>query len=334
MKHQLDTLIADYKAGKLDRRRVRDALARLQGGTRTCELSEVQLGLWIVQRSFPAMTAYNVPLALRVRGLSALTFATACRAAVAQHPVLSTMIERAGDRATQSIDAARPLDFAVIDLTEADEAEALRAVRAASLEPFRIEGGPLFRVRVFERSPREAIVLFAAHHIIFDGSSAALLIDSVFGAYQSLLAGGDVEPDAPAAAFHDAVRALRQRIDGERAAHLAYWRHQLAVPPPALALPTLRPHAALDDRFAGTTYLRALPGALRRRLAARSAAARGFASTALLAAYAVALGELAGQRELVIGVPVNERRGAEDARVMGLLINMVPIRIRLDAAAT
>ncbi|MGW0791223.1 amino acid adenylation domain-containing protein [Streptomyces sp. NPDC002911] len=364
MKHELNALIADYRAGRISGSEVGDLLRELRrqppqgrpapsgSGARTYGLSEGQHGLWALQRAYPDMAAYNVPLCFRVLHLDVPAFQKACRALVARHPVLSTVIHREGDTPCQSVDPGREPDFARVDLTGvADEGEALAAVRRESKRPFVMDGTSadgegLFRVRVFDRPAHGSIVLITVHHVIFDGSSARLLMTALFEAYEALRGGaGPVAPTDPGsgtgAGFHDFVDGERRTLAERGGELLPYWRDRLAGPLPVLDLPTDRAHTVLTDRFAGDTRADRVPAELVTRIRETAAGLRVFVSTAMLTAYAATLASYSGdsgaaeaRRELIVGMPVNERGGEELAEAMGLMINMVPVRVALPDGAT
>ncbi|MFD9789951.1 amino acid adenylation domain-containing protein [Streptomyces sp. NPDC059070] len=334
MKHELSALIADYRAGKVTDSEVGDLLRRLKAGARTYELSEGQRGLWALQKAYPGMAAYNVPLCFRVSGLDGTVFERACRAVVRRHPVLTTVLGRDGDRPVQSVDPGRGLDFARVDLGALPEAGALAAVEAEHKRPFAMEGEPLLRIRVFARPADTSLVLVSVHHIVFDGSSARLLAQELFDTYETLLAGGEPRPARAGADFEAFVREERATLPGRRERLLDHWRERLAGPTAALNLPTDRPHDEVVDRFAGETAFSALPGELARAVGELAATRRTFVSTVMLAAYAVLLAGHSDEREVVVGMPVNERDGDALADAMGLMINMMPVRVDLAGSAT
>lgn len=334
MKHELSALIADYRAGKVTDSEVGDLLRRLRAGARTYELSEGQRGLWALQKAYPGMAAYNVPLCFRVSGLDEAVFERACRAVVRRHPVLSTVLGREGDRPVQSVDPGRELDYARVDLCALPDAEALAAVEAEHKRPFAMEGEPLLRIRVFARPGDSSIVLVSVHHLVFDGSSARLLARALFDTYETLLAGGEPEAARAGADFEAFVREEHATLPGRRAELLGYWRQKLAGPTAELNLPTDRPFAEVVDRFAGETRFSELSGELARAVQEMAASRRAFASTVMLAAYAVTLAGYSDEREVVVGMPVNERGGDELADAMGLMINMMPVRVDLAQGTT
>nr|WP_306432917.1 non-ribosomal peptide synthetase [Streptomyces harenosi] len=308
----------------------------------THPLSESQRALWSLHRAYPDLSAYNVPLCLRVTDLDVPLFEEACRALVARHPVLTTVIHREGNTPYQSVDPAREPDFARVDLTEiADDAEALDLVRREGKRPFAMDATSpgdaqgLFRVRVFDRPGDESIVLITVHHVIFDGTSATLLLDAVFEAYRELAAGRrPAGAGGDRVAFHDFVGEERRALAGRSRSVLPYWRERLAAPLPVLDLPTERPHTEVKDRFAGATHISRVPAELAARVRELAARRRVFVSSVLLTAYAATLTSYAGQSELVVGMPLNERRGDGLAGAMGLLVNMLPVRVAVPPASS
>ena len=123
-------------------------------------------------------------------------------------------------------------------------------------------------------------------------------------------------------------RSSTPRTAGTRPAG-RFWRAELADAPAALPLPADEPYPARQTFAAGsidTTLDGDLADALR-ELAARHGTTL-FA--VLLAAYAVVLARLTGSDDLLIAVPMAARTRPETESVVGLFMNTVPIRIRID----
>jgi amino acid adenylation domain-containing protein len=355
---EIDALIGEYRAGRIGDAEVAERLRLLRRSTQhrpepsrepapaerpqrpgnpvdIHPLSESQRALWSLHRAYPDLGAYNVPLCLRVTDLDVPLFEQACRALVARHPVLTTVIHREGNTPHQSVDPAREPDFARVDLTKvADDAEALDIVRREGKRAFAMDATSpedaqgLFRVRVFDRPGDETIVLITVHHVIFDGTSATLLLDALFEAYEELAAGRRPAGHGTGrVAFHDFVGEERRTLHERSRSALPYWRERLAAPLPVLELPAERPHTEVKDRFAGATHISRVPAELAARVRQLAAQRRVFPSSVLLTAYAATLTSYAGQSELVVGMPLNERRGDELTGAMGLLVNMLPVRV-------
>src|SRR5207249_224255 len=108
---------------------------------------------------------------------------------------------------------------------------------------------------------------------------------------------------------------------------LGYWRSRLGQAP-VLTLPTDHQRPAIPS-FRGGAVPLDLPGWLLARLRVLASAEKTTLFTVLLAAWALLLGRLAGQSEVVIGAPVANRRRPELEQVVGFLANTLALRCDL-----
>ncbi|MEV0340838.1 amino acid adenylation domain-containing protein [Nocardia sp. NPDC050713] len=147
--------------------------------------------------------------------------------------------------------------------------------------------------------------------------------------------------EPPAAAAEPPVTAESQVTNLERAAEmltgpassasLAAWREALAgIDAPTRAVPTL---AGIQSTESGMVSFD-LPAETVSRLEATTRAAGATVNTAVQAAWALLLAMLTGRTDVVFGGTVSGRppqlAGVED--MVGLFINTLPVRVRLDPA--
>src|SRR5580704_15184194 len=126
-------------------------------------LSEGQKGLWSLQKRFPASTAYNIPLCLRIRGpMDAGALENALRTVIERHPVLSCVIDESdGTPRCASAQLPNPL---LVDVQVAAPEALARAAELAK-QPFVLHEGPLLRAHLLTYAHDEALLLFVIHHI-------------------------------------------------------------------------------------------------------------------------------------------------------------------------
>ena len=294
-------------------------------------LSSAQEALWLLANGAPESSAYNLPVALRVRGdLDAVALQRALDAVVDRHPMLRTTFAQGPSGVEQRIGATRPVALETLDhrpLSTQTRADAVAtALRAFTQRPFDLARDLLLRALLVRVAPDDSVLLLVSHHIVTDGMSFDIVIRELAQHY----AGTDVASlPAIGVTFADFVRWQRQRLDAERLDALAaFWRNELAGAPTALALPTDHPRGAELD-FAGARQIEHVPPAV---LDGLRAVAREHGSTlyqVLLAAYAVVLHRYARQDEVVIGSPVLGRGRAELDGVVGYFVNTLALRIRL-----
>ncbi len=245
---------------------------------------------------------------------------SAAAALVRRHPALRTAFVTTADAAVQLVVDEVTVPWRMLDASP-DDCSRLAAEELA--RPFDPERPPLLRFLCVRCGPGDTRLIVTNHHLVLDGWSMPLLFGELLALY-----------DAPSAALPEPVsyeRYLSWLHRQDTAAAEAAWSDALT----GLAGPTLvtavRPPRTHDGE----------PEELRREvpLAPGTAAAldrhraeRGVTlNTVVQTAWALLLAELTGHTDLVFGTTVSGRPpdlpGAE--RIVGMLVNTVPVRIGL-----
>jgi Condensation domain/TubC N-terminal docking domain len=223
-------------------------------------LSTGQKGLYILQKLYPRMSAYNVPLCFKIHGeIDAGLMAKAWSYALEQFPILTArVIERDGvlyqrlDEGCKTTIQRRAVDFA-------DDQQQLSFVQERAKEPFDLNRGPLTRIELFTQDKRNSVLLITIHHIVFDGSSAVILLMSLLTFYQQLCEGKQVLLSHKPHGYQEFVAWEEAMLaSAEGASHAAYWRQQLSGELPVLELLTETPRVAAPS-FEGKTLVEDLP---------------------------------------------------------------------------
>ncbi|KVM83878.1 non-ribosomal peptide synthetase [Burkholderia stagnalis] len=294
-------------------------------------LSPAQRALWFLWRAQPDSAAYNIPVALRVRGpLDVDALRAAFAETAAAHPALRTrLVVRDGALPGQRIDAAQPVALPVIDLAALADplARATALTDEDALAPFDLGAdAPLWRARVLRLGADDHVLSIAIHHIVSDGESIELWLDAIRQRYVARVQGGDATAAAAAA---DAPLVLPA---AGAPARVAYWRDALVnlprrIVPERADAPAIPQWRATRTAFEfGATLIRA----------ARDAASAAHASLPMLlhAALNAALFRATGAADQPVGVLASTRELTGDAArdALGLFINAVVVRTRLDVA--
>jgi amino acid adenylation domain-containing protein len=302
-------------------------------------LSFAQQRLWFIHRLEQGGAAYNVPLALRLRGRADLPLLERCLTEVVRrHEVLRTVFEERGGEPVQRVLEPGPVAMAVTDLSalppaERDEAVG-RAMREEAARPFDLERGPLLRVSLLRTADEEAVVLLTMHHIVSDEWSSAVLVREVAALYEAF-ARGAPSPLAPLPVqYADFAAWQRERLDdAEVERQLAFWRERLADAPPLLDLPTDRPRPAVPGSEAASRPF-ALPPRTADALRALSLAEGSTLFATLLAGWQALLARWSGQDDVSVGTPVANRPRAEVEGLIGFFVNTLVMRAELGGDPT
>ena len=203
-------------------------------------------------------------------------------------------------------------------LTSAERERRQAEILAADMgRRFDLTAPPLMRFTLLRLGAERHRLLVSDHHILLDGWSMSLVWQELFALYR----GEKLPPVRP---FRDYLAWLGAQ---DRDAAVSAWRRYLV----GVSAPTT-PHAAKPTRdVALCTTSVTLSPELTSALQRQCAQAGVTLNTAVQTAWGIALGRLAGQDDVLFGNTVSERpadlAGVES--MVGLLINTVPLRVRI-----
>lgn len=290
--------------------------------------SFAQRRLWFLDRLEPGSSAYNVPLAVRLRGpLDADALAAAIDAVVARHDVLRTTFTEVDGEPVQRVTDERTVRLCHVDAACA--ADVASWIASESYRPFDLGEGPLLRCTLLAEDTDRHVLLLVAHHTVVDGWSLGLLLRELDEHYRACRSGR--APDVPRLSTQYAGFTLwqRQRSD-QLSAGLDFWRTTLDGAPPVLDLPTDRPVGESADRFAGATASAELGAELTARIETLAAERGGTVFMLMFAAFSALLGRLAGTEDIVVGAPVAGRQRPELEHLVGCFVNTLALRADLS----
>ena len=307
-----------------------------QGGIVRCargaspQLSFAQERQWFIWRLDPHSAAYNIPVALRLKGpLRRDALQGALDLLVQRHETLRTTFVEHDGAPRQVIHPTLPIvieerrpPVAGEDLKGLVETEAHR--------PFDLQRGPLLRVLLLPLATDECVLVLTLHHIIADGWSMQVLVDELIRVYAALR-----HDQPPALAelpiqYADFAAWQRQWMDGgERERQLDYWVSRLGGEQPLLELPSDRPRPQ-QQSHRGRRIGIPLPAELAEALRRLAQAERGTLFMLLLASFQALLHRYSGQNDIRVGVPIANRNREETEGLIGFFVNTQVLRAELD----
>ncbi|WP_156727717.1 non-ribosomal peptide synthetase [Streptomyces apocyni] len=297
--------------------------------------STAQQRLWFLQQVAPGGFGYNMVEALTLRGrLSIPVLAAAIRRTVARHDVLRSRFELGDHCLRQTVEPHWGQDVTVLDLTDLPlrkaKARAAAHVQEVGRRVYDLATGPLFEASVLALAPDEHVLVFGVHHIVCDGWSVRVLLAEVSAHYRDIASGRATTLPEPLLQYQDFAAWEREpaheaRLDGD----LAYWRAELAGAPAELALRPDRLRPPVHSGRGETVHFE-VPPDVTAELTELAHAHRTTLFSVLLAAFQAVLARWTGQQDLLVGVPVAGRTRPELEDLIGLFVNILPIRGRLD----
>nr|QEO74755.1 condensation domain-containing protein [uncultured bacterium] len=202
-------------------------------------------------------------------------------------------------------------------------------VREDRAQGFDLGEAPLFRLALFRLSDDQNLFLWTRHHLILDGWSINILLAEVFSLYKSKVEKKPARLAAPRA-YRNYIAWL-QRQDLAKAE--AYWRRALGgfSSPTAIAVEQKPDQSATDSHLLADEKI-LLSDSTTSLLQATARRNRLTLNTLTQAAWAIVLSVYSGTSDVVFGSVVSGRpvevEGIET--MVGLFINTLPVRVRLD----
>ncbi|WP_151732837.1 condensation domain-containing protein [Paenibacillus tengchongensis] len=277
---------------------------------------------------------FNVPQSYLLKGKVRIDLLEeALNKLVEKHESLRTVFNTVDYIPSQIIKPYERFRIEHIDLQaygSGEQQEKLREInREIARRPFDLTVGPLWRFQVIRLAEEEVVLTLSLHHIICDGWSFGVIMQELAEGYSGLLSGqADVRP-LPVQ-YADYSEWQRQRIEsGELDDQLNYWLGKLQDGPACIALPYDYRRGDVQTYRGRTEYF-----TVDRETAGRiHELALGHKSSVyhlMLSALSLLLHAYSLDETICIGTPVAGRSRVELEKLIGLFINTVVIRSRLE----
>jgi amino acid adenylation domain-containing protein/non-ribosomal peptide synthase protein (TIGR01720 family) len=293
----------------------------------TLPLTPLQEGMYFHAVAEPASEAYFEQWSFHLEGEVRPDLVRDCWSRLcARHDALRTMFVLDEDgRPRQQVLRHRDVELTVRDVTdspvEAREQLLEEAKAADRRRGFRLDADPLVRVLLLKWSAEQWDLVWSHHHIVLDGWSAGLVQSEFLETYAASVAGAAALVE-PAPSFGTFVRSLPATTD------TTFWQRYLDGYQTTAELPrAVQPGSAGLERL-----LVELSPETTERIAAFCRTEAVTLSAFIQAIWGVILSRYAYADDVVFGYVVSGRppelAGVE--RMVGLLINTIPVRVQLD----
>ncbi|MEV0691702.1 non-ribosomal peptide synthase/polyketide synthase [Streptomyces sp. NPDC050388] len=219
------------------------------------------------------------------------------------------------------------------DLDEPERAERLTRLRADDLaRGIDLAAAPLMRLTLVRLPDARLRLLWTSHHLILDGWSLAQVLTEVCEEYAALTVGAESRPPVRRP-FGDYVRRLAEQDPDVARAH---WQEVLAGFATPTPLPVDRPLREAHLARSADVHTAGLDDGTSARLVRTARDAGLTLNTVVQGAWALLLARYGAEDDVVFGTTVSGRPedlpGVES--MVGMFINTVPTRIRVDAERT
>lgn len=183
---------------------------------------------------------------------------------------------------------------------------------------------PPIRSWILRTSATSVLIIIHTHHICFDGWTTALLSDAIRSYYEDSAGPSDILPYSLAAA--EAYSWLESVQGREQLARLRTLFKDAPLP--------VRPRpdrSGNDAECSAHKVSTKLSPQMVEKMRGRAAANGVTLFTSMMAAFARLLSEFSGEYDLIFGTTSSGRMASGADRTVGVFVNPLPVRMKLDA---
>lgn len=288
-------------------------------------LSRAQQRMYVLAGLAPDSTAYNVNAVVEIDELPDLSATEAMfNQLIARHDSLRTVFTMEGETPVQVI--APQASISVSHQRLNDNTDAVQHWASDFIQPFDLTTPPLMRLGFASSADNiRHYMIIDMHHIITDGTSMGLLI-----AEYLQLVSGQVLPTL-SLQYKDFAHWHNQQIDTLEQKHQGYWLERFSEEVPEAQLPLDYPRPAFQQ-FSGHKVQSLLSHELLSRCKT-FAASEGVSLFMLMSGiFRVLMAKYQVANDLVLGTPVAGRNRREWQSMIGMFVNTVALRFKLDQA--
>lgn len=298
-----------------------------------------QQRLFLLDQVHPGLSAYNLPVPLRIKGgLNLEVLEATLNEIIRRHETLRTTIGIRDGEVVQCIAPMTDRKMRVIDLQslphEDREARALALGSEEVRQIFDLSNGPLFKASICVIDSNDHLLVLNMHHIIADGWSHTVLLEELGELYSAFLAGLPSPLPPLPIQYADFAVWQREHLKGPvLAEQLSYWKHRLANAP--FQTQISRSHGRANQELCrGAIVTEVLPLELTESL--RSLSRQEGVTPVMLyfTVFNILLHRYTGQRDITVGSPIANRSLIETERLIGFFANSIVLRTEVSRGQT
>ncbi|WP_340608444.1 amino acid adenylation domain-containing protein [Xenorhabdus bharatensis] len=293
-------------------------------------LSSTQQVIWFDQMTRPASSDYNLSILVCIEGwLDESLFIQALEAVISHHDALRLRLIETDVMPRQTFVDTLPLPLTIYDFSQETDAEsrAEQQIHANFIRPFCLYG-ELWHTGLFRVGENRWYWQFCCHHLILDGMGLKLIIKALLEHYRHLATGENLPDIAPS--YLDFITEDQAYLNSKLYMRdLQFWQKRYETLPSAL-LPLPHSRKPATSELAEPVFWQ-LDKTLSQQIE-NIATAHGLSVLhfmyAMLACY---FARINGTEEIVIGIPVHNRKNKKQKSTLGMFSSIIPIRVTIHA---
>ncbi len=288
-------------------------------------VSNAQKRIYYTAYTDPGSISYNIAGGVIIDKTLDFTLLQKCfETLITRHEVLRTHFSIINDELVQVVE--NHIDFVLP--FENNSSMDVDTIYANFVKPFDLHSAPLFRAKVVRLANRKTLLLLDLHHAISDGTSLAILLQELCDLYN-----GKVLPDKQLDYKDFSLWEKEQSLSSNYTLAKDFWMSQFQDDIPLLNMPTVFARPSLQS-FDGANLHLTLPHDVFQKIHLLAKRLEVTPYMLLLSAFYVLLAKYSSQDDLVVGTPVVGRDLPELSNMLGMFVNTLPLRQRIDSSVS
>ncbi|MFF2291042.1 amino acid adenylation domain-containing protein [Peribacillus butanolivorans] len=275
------------------------------------KMSPAQQRMYLQQQLNKDSIVYNIPQLYKVETIiNKDKMYKAIDRLVNRHEILRTTYDLVDGMGVQIIHDSLPIDFKYMIGDIGDI--------AAYIEPFDLEKGPLFRVKVIV-SANESYLFLDIHHSVSDGGSTDIFMRELCRLYNGH------ELKALDFQYKD-YSGWINKVNFEE--YSQFWKKEFEeIPVVDLPLDFVRPE---EQGFKGKMFMKEMDKRIGERVKSFAQKNNVTEYMVFLSIVATLMSKYGRQEDIVIGTPVSGRTHGETEEMLGMFVNTLALHLKVD----
>jgi amino acid adenylation domain-containing protein len=281
------------------------------------KLTPEQLGIYFDTLKAPDSTIYNIPSLFEfAEGIDADRLAGAVYETISAHPFLGTYV--VSDKGAPSF--AEPPILPILPQVERVTKTELEEIKNSFVRPFGIFTPPLYRIRIAVCEGK-TYLFTDFHHIIFDGSSMAIIFSQISDVYS----GGHAKSEKYSGYSLCDIAAGKQRSEAAR----EYYKNMLDIAGATEIRPDKQNNTdeKSDSGIVKTSLSKEITDSLGKNI-------KSGLSSAFLGAFVLCLRKFEGENNIRIAIEYSGRDSEDNIDSVSMLVKTLPFGVSISGSDT
>ena len=299
------------------------------------DLTVAQQQAMFVERSQDVGALHNLPACLKVQGpVDTEQLRSALATIIANNDALRTYFKSEQGRILRKIAEPKTALSFKLEEIKSTKAEIVALLQQNAKESFDLSVWPLMNVKLCRTNCGETLLYFNFHHIIWDGWSFDLFFEELNKHYVGIQYFPQTEDTKLNNSYSNfAVNEQAYLKSSAGQADRDFWKKAYAETITRLQLPTLTNIPENAGSSASAFELNFAEGT-KEKLAQYAKNNSVSIYSVLLTSFKIALAKYAQNKDIIVGIPVQNRTNDTYKKTFGYFVNTIPLRSQIDVNKT